>query len=82
MATMACAASRQPSNESCKFTYLAKVYSGDTGFLAWTAEAEGAWVEDGADSYVVAGGLIVAQTIHYSILSKAGAKQRGPSIGA
>lgn len=36
------------------------------GFLEWTAKGDGRSVHDGADSYLIEDGRIVAQTIHYS----------------
>ncbi len=40
---------------------------GEMAFLEWTARSERAMVEDGADSFCIRNGLIVAQTIHYTI---------------
>ncbi|HEX6423557.1 MAG TPA: YetF domain-containing protein [Acidimicrobiales bacterium] len=45
---------------------------GDVGLLQWTAGGDEAEVHDGADSYVVRDGRIVAQTIHYSTRRAAG----------
>jgi hypothetical protein len=39
-------------------------------FLAWTAEVEHARVRDGADSFIIKDGWIVAQTIHYTVEAK------------
>ena len=36
------------------------------GFLEWRSDVGRRRVHDGADSFVVAGGKIVAKTIHYS----------------
>ncbi|MCB2411903.1 hypothetical protein LGT39_03455 [Demequina sp. TTPB684] len=36
------------------------------GMLQWTGRSRSMQVHDGADSYVVQHGVIVAQTIHYS----------------
>lgn len=49
------------------FEYTTVLVDGDVGFLEWTATSEQAEVRDGADSYVVQDGRIVAQTIHYTI---------------
>jgi hypothetical protein len=38
--------------------------------LEWTAEAEHARVRDGADSFFIENGWIVAQTIHYTVEPK------------
>lgn len=50
-----------------RFAYRTKLVSGEVAFLEWTAESEGAIVEDGADSYVIRDGRIRAQTIHYTV---------------
>lgn len=49
------------------FRYPTVLADGDVGFLEWTATSEHAEVRDGADSYVVRDGRIVAQTIHYTV---------------
>lgn len=49
------------------FTYRTVVVADDVGFLEWEATSPAGSVRDGADSYVVRGGRIVAQTIHYTI---------------
>lgn len=55
-----------------RFEYTAVVVRGEVGFLEWTADAEGARVRDGADSFVIRDGRIVAQTIHYTVESTSG----------
>lgn len=50
-----------------RFEYTAVVVRGEVGFLEWTADADGARVRDGADSFVIRDGRIVAQTIHYTV---------------
>lgn len=52
------------------FTYENFQVEGEVGFLEWTADSEHTFVKDGADSYVVRDGLIVAQTIHYTVQDK------------
>lgn len=51
------------------FDYRTTLVEGEVGFLEWTARsADGrATVRDGADSYVIRRGRIVAQTIHYTV---------------
>lgn len=49
------------------FEYRTRLVEGEMGFLEWTARADGALVEDGADSYLIREGLIVGQTIHYTV---------------
>jgi hypothetical protein len=51
-------------------TYRTKLVVGEMAFLEWTAESEQAVVEDGADSYCIRDGRIVAQTIHYTVKKK------------
>ncbi len=50
-----------------RFEYTTVVVRGEVAFLEWTADADGARVRDGADSFVIRDGRIVAQTIHYTI---------------
>lgn len=49
------------------FTYTTRLVAGRAAFLEWTAEAAGARVRDGADSFVIEDGWIVIQTIHYTV---------------
>ncbi len=49
------------------YVYTNRVIEGRIAFLEWTAEAEHARVRDGADSFVIEDGWIVAQTIHYTV---------------
>ena len=49
------------------YTYTNRFVEGRFAFLEWTSEATEARVRDGADSFVVEDGWIVAQTIHYTI---------------
>lgn len=49
------------------YTYTTRLVAGRIAFLEWTADAEHARVRDGADSFVIENGWIVAQTIHYSV---------------
>lgn len=50
-----------------RYEYTTVVVRGEVGFLEWRAEGRGARVTDGADSYVIRDGRIVAQTIHYTV---------------
>lgn len=52
---------------NARFEYTTIVVRGDVAFLEWTADADGARVRDGADSFVIRNGRIVAQTIHYTV---------------
>ncbi len=51
-----------------EFVYDEVLVERDFGFLAWRATASnGNRVDDGADSYVIRDGRIVAQSIHYTL---------------
>ena len=50
-----------------KFDYRTRLVEGEMAFLEWTARADGAAVEDGADSYLIRNGRIITQTIHYTV---------------
>lgn len=50
-----------------RFTYTTKVVRGEVAYLEWTAQADGARVRDGADSFVIRDGSVIAQTIHYTV---------------
>jgi hypothetical protein len=52
---------------NCAFRYGTQLVEGEVAFLEWTAEADGARVSDGADSYLIRDGQIIAQTIHYIV---------------
>jgi hypothetical protein len=49
------------------YFYTNRLIEGRVAFLEWTSEAEHARVRDGADSFVIENGWIVAQTIHYTV---------------
>lgn len=51
----------------CTFHYKTRLMEGELAFLEWTATAKGASVDDGADSYLIRDGKILAQTIHYTV---------------
>jgi hypothetical protein len=52
------------------YTYTNRLIDGRMAFLEWTAEAEDVRVRDGADSFLIEDGWIVAQTIHYTVETK------------
>ena len=54
-----------PEHRAFQYTYVAA--EGRIAFLEWTYEDAHARVRDGADSYVIEDGKIVAQTIHYTV---------------
>ncbi len=49
------------------YTYTNRLVAGRVAFLEWTAEAAHTQVRDGADSFLIENGWIVAQTIHYTV---------------
>jgi len=52
---------------SGRFEYRVRRVADRFAMLAWTARARGAEVTDGVDSFVIEGGKIVCQTIHYTV---------------
>lgn len=52
------------------YVYRTKVVDREMAFLEWTAESEDALVEDGADSYCIRDGRIIAHAIHYTLVKK------------
>ena len=52
------------------FQYITKVAEGRMGFLEWAYEDANVKIRDGADSYLIEGGKVVAQTIHYTVEAK------------
>jgi len=54
------------------YIYTNRLVEGHVAFLEWTAEAEHTRVRDGADSFLIENGWIVAQTIHYTVKAKQG----------
>jgi hypothetical protein len=57
-----------PEHHSFEYTYRA--VEGRMAFLEWAYEDESVRVRDGADSYLIEDGKIVAQTIHYTVEQK------------
>lgn len=53
------------------FEYHTVEIEEEVGFLEWSAESPEATIDDGADSFVIRGGQIVAQTIHYTVEPRA-----------
>ncbi len=49
------------------YEYRTKLVEGEVAFLEWEARSEHARVRDGADSYLIRDGRIIAQTIHYTV---------------
>lgn len=61
------------------YAYTTRLVAGPIAFLEWTAEAADTLVRDGADSFLIEHGWIVAQTIHYTVEDKHAPK--GPGSG-
>ena len=57
-----------PEHNTFEYTY--KAVEGRMGFLEWAYEDAYVRVRDGADSYLIEDGKIVAQTIHYTVEQK------------
>jgi hypothetical protein len=57
-----------PEHRSFEYTYRA--VEGRMAFLEWAYEDDSVRVRDGADSYLIEEGKIVAQTIHYTVEQK------------
>jgi hypothetical protein len=53
-----------------KFEYITRMVSGRFALLEWTGTSRIPSVTDGVDSFVIEHGKIVAQTIHYTVISK------------
>jgi hypothetical protein len=57
-----------PEHHAFEYTYRA--VEGRMAFLEWAYEDASVMVRDGADSYLIEDGKIVAQTIHYTVEQK------------
>jgi len=57
-----------PEHRGFQYTYVAA--EGRMAFLEWAYEDVQVRVTDGADSYLIEDGKIVAQTIHYTVEQK------------
>jgi hypothetical protein len=57
-----------PDHEAFQYTYTS--VEGRMAFLEWAYEDRTTRVRDGADSYLIEDGKIVAQTIHYTVEQK------------
>ncbi len=52
-----------------EFQYQHTLIEGRWGFLEWSATSADKLIKDGADGFVIENGLIVMQTVHYTIES-------------
>lgn len=50
-----------------EYGYINRMGEGRFAFLEWTADCAAVAVHDGADSFVIENGKVVAQTIHYTL---------------
>ena len=57
-----------PEHRAFEYTYRA--VEGRVAFLEWAYEDANVRVRDGADSYLIEDGKLVAQTIHYTVEQK------------
>ena len=53
-----------------KFDYYNVLVDGEMAFLEWRGFSDDKEVKEGADSFLIRGGKIVAQTIHYKVERK------------
>jgi hypothetical protein len=49
-----------------RYRYQLRLVEGEMAFLVWSARCPTAWVEGGADSFLIRGGKILIQTIQYT----------------
>ncbi len=56
--------------EQHAFEYTYRAVEGRMAFLEWAYEDANVRVRDGADSYLIEDGKLVAQTIHYTVEQK------------
>lgn len=54
-----------------RFDYVTRLCQDGFAFLEWTADESQVVVDDGADSFVIRDGRIVAQSIHYTVRRRA-----------
>ncbi len=47
--------------------YSTKTIYNDVAYLEWQAESDDAYIDDGADTYIIRNGKIVCQTMHYTL---------------
>ena len=57
---------------SGRWTYVTRLFEGPMAFLEWTVDEGPYRIRDGADSYLVEGGKIRMQTIHYTVEDESG----------
>jgi hypothetical protein len=55
-----------------EWRYETKLVAGRMAFLHWTVDSGDLRVDDGADSFLIEDGQVLAQTIHYAVRNAAG----------
>lgn len=58
------------------FEYRHVTVAGDVALLVWTGRSGEVFVDDGVDSFAVRDGLIVGQTIHYTVSRPGGTRPK------
>ena len=61
-----------------QWEYRVRLVEGNAAYLEWSAHSEDAVVDDGADSFFIVDGHVVAQTIHYTVKNHEGRTIVGP----
>lgn len=54
---------------NARYEYRTRLVHDEMAFLQWTAIADGARVDDGADSFLIREGLIQVMTFHYTVIA-------------
>lgn len=55
---------------NAQFIYDVELVDGEMAYLEWSGVGDDSMVTDGADSFLIRDGKIVAQTIHYTVEHK------------
>ncbi len=53
---------------NARYEYRTRLVHDEMAFLQWTAIADGARVDDGADSFLIRDGVIQVMTFHYTVI--------------
>lgn len=53
-----------------RYEYVARWAAGDYAFLRWRAESADTLLEHGADSFVIRNGVIVMQSVYYTVMKR------------
>ena len=54
---------------NARYQYRTRLVQDEMAFLQWTATADGARVDDGADSFLIKDGVIQIMTFHYTVIT-------------